>query len=104
MLRFLALLSTSVLVIAGCSSEHGRGGGPGSAAVAGQGSAAKPAGSAQPGSGAGSQASAPPPSRPASAAEQVQQAEPAGTRVAPADVKLSGLELFLLSDGKPDDE
>lgn len=85
----LRLVSASLL--AACSSHPSQGAG----GAAGSGSAPVTAG----GSGSGSQAAAAP--KPASTLEQVQRGAPADARVAPAGVAVSGIDLFLVSDGKP---
>ena len=76
---------------------------------AGAGSAGAGAGGAGAGSaGSGSQAVAAPPAKPkpTSTIELVRQGAPEGTRVAPAELTVPGVELFALTDGKPvpDDE
>lgn len=84
--RLIALVSISVLAGA-CSSHPAQGtGGSGSGST----------GSA----GSGSQAAAAPP-KPASTLEQVQRWAPAEAKVAPAGLAVPGIELFLVSDGKP---
>lgn len=85
----LRLVSASLL--AACSSHPSQGAG----GAAGSGSAPVTAG----GSGSASQAAAAP--KPASTIEQVQRGAPADARVAPAGVAVSGIDLFLVSDGKP---
>ncbi|HEX7843725.1 MAG TPA: HEAT repeat domain-containing protein [Kofleriaceae bacterium] len=84
MLRLIALVSASMLVTAACDSRKAN------QAPISSGSA----GSA----GSGSQASAPVPKpRPASVFEQVLQWAPAGAQVVPADLRVPGIELFLLT-------
>jgi hypothetical protein len=78
----------SMLLLAACSSHPTQGTG----AAAGSGSAAGSAGS-------GSQVAAAP--KPASTLDQIQRWAPADSRVAPAGIAVSGIDLFLVSDGKP---
>src|SRR5262245_37260761 len=106
-MRFIAVVSAS-LVVAACSSKPTQGGGgsgsAGSAAVgsaagaAGSGSAAAPA-------GGGSQAAAPA-AKPGSTLAQVQAGAPSGAKVVPAEIAVTGVDLFQVSDAKPlpDDE
>lgn len=96
MLRLIGLISASVLAAAACTSRpggpaQGSGGSAGSAAPAG------PAGTPGGGSQAGAAAARP---RPASTLELVQQASPANTQVAPAELTVPGLELFSLTENQ----
>ena len=79
----------SMLVLAACSSHPSQGAG----GVAGSESAAVTAAS-----GSGGQAAAP---KPATTLDQITRWAPANSRVAPAGVAVSGIDLFLVSDGKP---
>ncbi len=85
--RVIAVVSASL--IAACSSHPTQG----ASGAAGSGSAPGSAGS-------GREAAAAAP-RPASTQEQVQRSAPADARVAPAGLTVPGLDLFLVSDGKP---
>lgn len=84
-LRVIALVSASLL--AACSSHptQGAGSAVGSASVSGS-------------AGSGNQAAAAP--KPASTLEQVQRSAP-DAKVAPAGLTVPGIDLFLVSDGKP---
>jgi hypothetical protein len=84
-LRLLVLVSMSLL--AACSSHPAQGTG----GAAGSGSAAASAGS-------GSQAA--PATKPASTLDQVTRSAP-DSKVAPAGLAVSGIDLFLVSNGKP---
>src|SRR5690349_5050544 len=103
LMRLIAVVSAS-LVVAACSShptQSAGGSGSGSAAAgssgAGSGSAAPaPAGSA-------SQAAAPA-AKPATTLAQVQAWAPAGAKVAPAELAVPGVDLFLVADAKPTPE
>lgn len=90
-LSLLTLVSASLLVA--CSSRSA----PGTGSASGSGDLSSATGSAA--SGSGSQAAAAP--KPASTLEQVQRWAPADSRVAPAGLTVPGIELFLVSDGKP---
>ena len=85
MLRLIASVSASMLAIAACDSPKAH------PAQTGGGSA----GSAGSGSQAAATAVKP---KPASVLEQVQQWAPADTQVAPAELKVPGLELFSLAE------
>lgn len=91
LLRLLLRLVSASLLSA-CSSHPSQSAG----SAAGSGSAPIPAAS---GTSSGSQAAAAP--KPASTLEQVQREAPADAQVAPAGVAVSGVDLFLVSDGKP---
>lgn len=85
--RLIALISVSAL--AGCSSHPTQG----SSGAAGSGRPAGSAGSASPAA-----AAAP---APASTREQVQRWAPAGSKIEPAELKVPGLELFVVSEARP---
>src|SRR5262245_36664784 len=96
MSRLITVLSIAVL--AACSSKPSTGSG-----TQGSGSAATPAGSGS------SVAAAPPPAAakptPHSVLEQIQQWAPQGSKVAPAELQVPGIELFAVGDpGTPADE
>jgi hypothetical protein len=59
------------------------------------------AGSSDHGSQADAQVTQPPPPQPTSVLEQVRRSAPAGARAAVADITVAGVELFVLTDGKP---
>jgi hypothetical protein len=94
----MRLIDIAVCVLAascGSPKEQGGGGSAGSAptqTVPSPGSAA-PAGPTRP----------PPPPKPATTLEQVQQASPAGARVAAAALPVPGVELFTVGDAKASD-
>jgi hypothetical protein len=104
-MRLLVLLSLSLA--AACSSHSTQSNGAaGSGSATGAGSAAAPgSGSGSAGGGSAAVAAAPAP-KPASALEQVRQGAPAGAAVAPAEVAVPGIDLFLVTDRAPipDDE
>ncbi|HEX3765802.1 MAG TPA: hypothetical protein VHW23_44200, partial [Kofleriaceae bacterium] len=87
--RRLALVAAGLL--AACSSHPSQGAG----GAAGSGSADGSAGS-------GRQAAAPP--KPASTLEQVTHGAPPDAKVAAAGLAVPGIDLFLVSDGKPPPE
>lgn len=93
MLRLIALVSASMLATAACDSRKAQ--------------PAQTSGGSAGSAGSESQAAAPaPPPKPASVLEQVQQWAPADTQVAPADLRVPGLELFSLTEKRSaaDDE
>ena len=101
MLRVIALVSASMLASLGCDSPPAQpGSGQAGSARAVDSQVAAPAGSAGSAGSTGSAGSATAAS-PKTAAEQVQQWAPAGTKVAPADLKVPGVELFALTATGP---
>ncbi|HEY0479717.1 MAG TPA: HEAT repeat domain-containing protein [Kofleriaceae bacterium] len=86
------------------SAAAGSAGGAGGSTGAAAGSAGSP-GSAGSAAAVGSASAATAP-KPKTTAEQVQQGAPAGTKVAPAELTVPGIELFALTEGKtgPDDD
>jgi hypothetical protein len=111
-MRFIAVVSAS-LVVAACSSKPTQGGGgsgsagsatAGSAAVGSAGGSAGGSGSAAAQAGSGNLAAVPA-AKPASTLAQV-QAGASGAKVVPAEIAVTGVDLFQVSDAKPlpDDE
>lgn len=89
MFRMIAL--AGAIAVASCSPGNSAGN------AGGSGSAPEPA-AAPPAPDA---AVAAPPAKPATALEQVQRQAPSGSKVAPASIQVPGVELFVVSDGKP---
>jgi len=88
----LLLLLVPASLLAACSSHPSQGAG----SAAGSGSAPVTIAS---GSGSAGQAATAP--KPASTLEQVQRWAPADAKIEPAGVAVPGIDLFLVSDGKP---
>lgn len=100
MTRLFALVSAG-LVVAACSS-HGSQGGSGSGSA---GSAASPAAAGSSGSaGAAPGSAVAEAAKPASTLAQVQAESPTGSKVAPAGVKVTGIDLFLVTEPRPSPE
>jgi hypothetical protein len=108
MLRFIGLISaisaiSAIVLAAGaCTSRpggsaQGSGGSAGSVGPAGSAGSVSPAGSPGGGSQAGAAVARP---RPANTLELVQQASPANTQVAKAELTVPGIELFSVTENQ----
>ena len=92
--RLIDVVWASALAAASCDSHKPENTG-GQAGQAGQ------AGSSDHGTPSDARPAPPPVSPPTSVLEQVQRAAPPGGRAVAADITVAGVELFVLTDGKP---
>lgn len=105
MLRLIATVTASVLAITACTpndSKHtGAAAGSGSGTAAGAPAATAGSGTAAPAGGSADAPAAAPASAPATTIELVQRGAAKDAHVAPADLVVPGIELFVVTDANP---